>query len=198
MGILDFWLLVKTLSKRVLLLTGNPGVGKTTVLTRTVEALKRKGFCVGGMISKEVRDGSSRVGFEIIDLTDSKKGWLAHISQKNGPRVGKYRVNLENLNAVGANAIAAAVEKCDVVAIDEIGPMELFSAEFKGAAIKALESKKLVIAVVHWKAHDKVIDLAKNREDAELFTLTFGNREQMPVQVVSRALEFLSAGENER
>ncbi|MBM4401587.1 MAG: AAA family ATPase, partial [Crenarchaeota archaeon] len=36
------------MSKRVLLLTGNPGVGKTTVLMKTVNALKERGICVGG------------------------------------------------------------------------------------------------------------------------------------------------------
>ena len=42
------------LQKRVLLLTGVPGVGKTTVLIKAVDALKAKGISVGGMISREV------------------------------------------------------------------------------------------------------------------------------------------------
>ena len=41
------------LRKRVLLLTGNPGVGKTTVLMKTVNLLKERGFSVGGMLSRE-------------------------------------------------------------------------------------------------------------------------------------------------
>ena len=72
------------MQKRVLLLTGAPGVGKTTVLIKTVDALKAKGVSVGGMISREAREGNVRVGFEIIDLTNGKHGWLAHINQKNG------------------------------------------------------------------------------------------------------------------
>jgi nucleoside-triphosphatase len=79
------------LQKRVLLLTGNPGVGKTTVLIKTVNALKAKGISVGGMISREAREGNVRVGFEIIDLTSNKHGWLAHVTQRTGPQVGKDR-----------------------------------------------------------------------------------------------------------
>ena len=65
--------------------------------------------------------------------------------------MGKYHVNLEDLDNIGAQAIMQALEKCDVIAIDEIGPMELFSQKFKQAVTKALESQKLVLAVVHLK-----------------------------------------------
>jgi nucleoside-triphosphatase len=192
MGILDFWSIGREpMPKRVLLLTGNPGVGKTTVLMKTVNALKERGFCVGGMVSREVREGGARVGFEIQDIASSRRGWLAHINQKGGPQVGKYRVNIEDLNAIGAQAVSDAVENCKVVAIDEIGPMELFSEKFKDAAWKALDSPKLVIAVVHWKAKDRLIGAAKKREDAEIITVTLENREKLDQQVTEKALAHL-------
>jgi len=76
------------LPKRVLLITGSPGVGKTTLLLRIVEALKAKGYSVGGMVSREVRSCGARVGFEIIDLADNtKRGWLAHVNQKKVHRL---------------------------------------------------------------------------------------------------------------
>jgi len=177
--------------KRVLLLTGNPGVGKTTVLTKAQDALKAEGYTVGGMISREVRESGARAGFEILDLDSGRCGWLAHINQKTGPQLGKYRVNLEDLDSIGAQAILAAVEDCDVIAIDEIGPMELFSARFKDATRKALESRKLVVAVVHWKAPDSLISEARKREDAELITVTYENRETLHEATVEKALKIL-------
>jgi nucleoside-triphosphatase len=179
------------LRKRVLLLTGNPGVGKTTVLTKAVDALKEKGYCVGGMISREVREGGTRVGFEILDLNSGRRGWLAHVNQRSGPQVGKYRVNMEDLNGIGAQAVTDAVENCDVVVIDEVGPMELFSAKFKEATRKALESLKPVLAVVHWKAQDKLINEAKKREDAETIIVTVENREKLNEQIIEKALGLL-------
>ncbi|MEM3788944.1 MAG: nucleoside-triphosphatase, partial [Candidatus Bathyarchaeia archaeon] len=80
------------------------------------------------------------------------------------------------------------------VAIDEIGPMELFSENFRQAVAKALESGKLVIAVVHWKARDKLIDDAKARKDAEIFNVTFGNRDELHKVIVQKAEEFLKGG----
>ncbi|MGD0996553.1 MAG: NTPase [Candidatus Bathyarchaeia archaeon] len=181
----------KALQKRVLLLTGNPGVGKTTVLIKIVDALKAEGVNVGGMISREAREGNVRVGFEIIDLTDNKHGWLAHINQRTGPQIGKYHVNLEDLENIGATAIVEAVEKCDVIAIDEIGPMELFSQKFTQAVKQALESRKVVLAVVHGKARDPLINEAKQRDDAETFTVTLANRDKLAEEITKRTLAVL-------
>jgi nucleoside-triphosphatase len=177
--------------KRVLLITGSPGIGKTTVLTKTVNIIKEKGYNVGGMISREVRETGTRVGFEILDVRSQKRGWLAHVNQKSGPQVGKYRVNLEELGTIGAKAIIDATENCDIVAIDEVGPMELFSEKFKEAVRKALENSKLVIAVVHWKAQDKLINDIKNMKDAETFTVTPENRDQLSQNIAQKAIEAL-------
>ena len=178
------------MKKRVLLLTGSPGVGKTTVLLRVVESLKGKGYSVGGMISREVRSDGVRVGFEVLDLGSGRRGWLAHVNQPSGPQVGKYRVNLEDLNSIGAEAIMAAFDKCDVIAIDEIGPMELFSEKFKEAVKRAVESGKLVVGVVHWKARDRLIEEVKAREDTEIITVTHENRNKLHENIVEKAIEF--------
>ena len=168
------------MKKRVLILTGAPGVGKTTVLIRTVDALRAQGESVSGMISREAKEGNVRVGFEIIDLADGKHGWLAHVNQKDGPQVGKYHVNLRDLEEIGVKAIVDAAEKCNVVAIDEVGPMELYSQRFKQAVKQVITSKRLVLAVVHSRARDKLISQMKEREDTAVFTVTLSNRDNLP------------------
>jgi nucleoside-triphosphatase len=161
---------------RIFLLTGTPGVGKTTVLFKVADALKARGISVGGMVSCEVREDGLRVGFEIVDLGSGKRGWLAQVNQKIGPKVGKYRVNIADLERIGVKAIKAAMENCVVVAVDEIGPMELFSPRFKEAVKGVLESSKVVLAVVHAKAHDSLITQAKERSDLEIIVITVANR----------------------
>ena len=164
---------------RVLLVTGPPCVGKTTVLTKIVNMLRQRGFNVSGMLSREVRENGVRVGFEIQDLVSERRGRLAHINQQSGPQVGRYHVNLADLDAVGVHAIMDAVENCDIVAIDEVGPIELFSQKFKDAIETALKSAKTIVAVVHWKAKGRLINKMKTREDAEIFTVTSDNRDTL-------------------
>lgn len=174
-------------------MTGNPGVGKTTVLLKVVEALRAKGYSVGGMISREVRSCGARVGFEILDLSGERRGWLAHVNQKTGPQVGKYRVNLEDLNSVGVEAVLKAVKECEVVAIDEVGPMELFSEKFREAVKRAVESGKFVVGVVHWKARDKLIENLKECEDAEVIAVTYENRDRLHQTIIEKAKESLAS-----
>lgn len=175
--------------KRVLVITGSPGIGKTTTLIKTVAILKKNGYTVGGMISREVRKEGIRIGFEILDLTSEKRGWLAHVNQKIGPAVGKYRVNLQDLEFIGVQAILKAVENCDVIVIDEIGPMELYSEKFRETARKALKSFKTIVVVVHWKSKDRLIEEAKAMKTAKIFTVNLENRELLSQKIAEESIQ---------
>lgn len=177
--------------KRLLLLTGSPGAGKSTVLSHVVEALRARGYRVGGMISHEMRSNMMRVGFEILDLSTGQRGWLAHVSKTAGPQVGRYRVNLGDLDGIGVQAILRAVQDSDVVAIDEVGPMELFSEKFQDAVRKAVESKKPILGIVHWKAKNRLVDELRANVDAQVYVVTRENREKLQEIIIEKAVEFL-------
>lgn len=165
------------------MITGLPGCGKTTLCDRVIESIK--GVCkVGGILSTEIKEGGSRKGFKIVDILTEEEGILAHVNQKTGPRVGKYRVNLNDLDEVGVNAISDAVEKCDVVVIDEIGPMELCSNRFIEVVNDAFESDKCIIATIHFRSKHPVVENLKRREDVAIYTLDENNRDEMPNTIV--------------
>jgi nucleoside-triphosphatase len=77
----------------IAILTGAPGVGKSTAVIGAARALKDRGLNVGGIVSKEVRINNITVGFEFIDLNTNDTGVLASITG-NGPKVGKYFIDL--------------------------------------------------------------------------------------------------------
>jgi nucleoside-triphosphatase len=100
-------------------------------------------------------------------------------------------VNVGDLEAIGVEAITSAVATSDVIVIDEIGPMELHSRKFRETVLKAAESPKLLVGVVHWKAVDTLIDRVKGRDDAEVHLVTVENRENLAVRVLKEAVAFL-------
>lgn len=161
------------------------------MLMKAIDLIKKHGHHVGGMISSEVRVGDSRVGFEIIDLLTGQKGMLAHVNQREGPRVSKYRVNLQDLAKIGIGSIERAVREADVICCDEVGPMELNSSAFKEAVRKAIESGKPLLGTIHFKARDPLIDLIKSRADTEILKVTFANRESLHEVVADRILKTL-------
>jgi nucleoside-triphosphatase len=178
--------------KRLLFITGRPGIGKTTVLLNVANRLKEQGCKVGGMVSKEAKLEGTRVGFEIIDFATNQKGWLAHVNQPSGPQVSKYKVNVSDLDQIGVKAIRNALKDADVVIVDEIGPMELFSQAFKQCIEDVIKNSKLVIGVIHHRASDPIIETVKKRKDAEIFDVTVENRPSLHNVIIQSAIKFLN------
>lgn len=175
----------------IILLTGSPGIGKTTAIIKAVEMLKaRRKISVGGMITREVRE-DSRVGFEIIDLTYGKKGWLAHINQPEGPKIGKYRVNLRDLEEIGVKALVDALEKADLVICDEIGPMELTSAMFRQVIKRLAKSNKPILGSIHIKLSETLIDELKECKDLKVLKMTYSNRDFVPFILFKELVKLL-------
>jgi nucleoside-triphosphatase len=98
---------------------------------RVAQALKERGVKVGGVVSREIKTDNVRIGFEFIDLVTNDRSVLAcrNSITGNGPRVGKYIVNLEGCH-FAAKCLINAIDNSDVVICDELGPMELKSREF--------------------------------------------------------------------
>ena len=178
--------------KRIILVTGPSGIGKTSILRRTVKELNHRNYSVGGMICREVREGGLRVGFEVMDLVTGQRGWLAHINQPTGPKVGKYHVNLTDLSFIGAGSIVAAVQNADILAIDEIGPMELLSKPFSNALLLAVNSNKPLFGTIHYKLSNSIIDGIKKRDDTEIIEVTSENRPTLHNIVADKITNYLT------
>jgi len=172
-------------------ITGRPGIGKTTVFMRVVTNLRSRGYVVGGIICPEIRSGGRRLGFNIVDLLTNEKGVLAYVCQEGeaGPRVGKYCVNVSDVVAIGVNAIKRALERADVVGIDEVGPMELKVPQLKSSIYEALRSSKPVLAVVHRRI---ISELAKVFSDARVYEVDYNNRNTLPQVLLPIILDFLA------
>ncbi|WP_456320941.1 NTPase [Palaeococcus sp. (in: euryarchaeotes)] len=160
-------------------ISGNPGVGKTTLVLKVVEALKERGISAGGFITQEVRERGRRVGFKIRALDTGEEGILAWEGAP-GPKIGKYGVNIADLNEIGVRAMYRALKEADLVVIDEIGAMEFKSKAFSRALEEVLKSKKPLLAVLHRR-------WVKRFEGyGELYFLSIENREQIGEEVMKR------------
>jgi nucleoside-triphosphatase len=169
-----------------LFLTGEPACGKTTVIRRIVNILASQGMKVGGIISGEIRPGAVRVGFSLEDVLTHETGTLAHVNLSDGPRVGKYRVNLSDIERVGAGAIQRAIADADVIIIDELGPMELHSEPFIAAVEMALRSPKHLIGTIHKRASHRLVTAIKSNPNYQVIEVTVNNREQMPSKILEQ------------
>ena len=134
---------------RVILLTGRPGVGKTTMVNRVCEHYSKNGFKIEGLTTREIREGGARTGFMITDLSSGQEGWLARKDVGTGPRVGSYIVVSDELEKIGVSALERSMNgAADLVVVDEIGPMEMTSTSFRNSISRILNGRKTVVATV--------------------------------------------------
>jgi nucleoside-triphosphatase len=165
----------------VLLLTGAPGSGKTTVVRRVAEELRRKKRRIAGFLTTEIREGRERVGFRIETFT-GRSEIFAHVSIRSPHRVSRYGVDVAALDESVDDALAFA-PAADVYLIDEIGKMECFSARFVAATRRLLDEGRLVVATVALRGGG-FIEEVKRRPDVELRNVTHSSRDEMPAQIL--------------
>lgn len=177
---------------KFVLLTGRPGIGKTTVLRETVDLLKSRGWVVGGMVSSEIRKSGRRIGFGISDLLSGESGILAHIYLKEGPRVGRYRVNLRDLEDIGVRAIQNALEEAEIICCDEIAPMELSSSLFREAIRKVVKSSKPFLGTIHSTVVASLIQELEIESSVEVFEVTKKNRDGLHQEIVRLVEDLMS------
>src|SRR2546428_7692948 len=173
---------------RVILLTGRPGVGKTTVVNRIYDHYAGNGLKIEGITTREVREAGARTGFMITDLSSGQQGWLARKDLGTGPRVGSYVVVSEDLEKIGVAALERSMNgTADLVIVDEIGPMEMTSSSFRNGISGVLNGDRVVVATV--KFGSRYPEVEKTRQTGLYWEITKENRESIYRKIIRQVDE---------
>lgn len=165
--------------KQVYLLTGRPGTGKTSLIKQAIAGVRGK---VGGFYTEEIRSGGAREGFRLVTL-NGQEAILAHIDTPSPYRVSKYGVDIDSLDRVGVAALNQAAKECNLVIIDEIGKMELFSANFREAVWQIINSGKKVLGTIMFQANPWA-DAIKRQPQVNLVEVTRANYQRVLAELL--------------
>jgi nucleoside-triphosphatase THEP1 len=160
--------------KTVLLLTGMPGTGKTSLIKQAAASL---GDRAGGFYTEEIRVRGVRQGFRIVTL-NGRSAILASTSISSRYRVSKYGVDVHGLDEIGVASLLEAAHNREIVVIDEIGKMEFFSKQFRTVVSEIIDSKKKVLGTIMLKP-DPVAEIIKQKPQVKILTVTRSNHQEI-------------------
>ena len=167
---------------RHIFLTGEKQIGKSTIWKKVLEEL---GVEYQGFRTFPFEINGERRGFYIHSFGPVPEGYVndVPISSRAKP-VGAIPVS-DAFDTFGADVLyqAAASENENIILIDELGRLERNAKKFQEAAIKCLDSGKLVIGVLQ-KTESGFLEGIKKRSDVEVFVVTEENRELLPDQLI--------------
>ena len=168
---------------RILLVTGPPRVGKTTLVRRACASVGSSASA--GFYTEEIRDRGRRVGFRLVPF-DGQPEVMAHVSFGGPYCVGRYGVDVSALDRVVERTLIQN-DPPRVVVVDEIGKMECFSARFVAAVRNTVRSDRPLLATVAARGGGLIAEVTR-ANDAALLEVTTDSRDGL-VESVAEWLE---------
>ncbi len=171
---------------KTLLLTGNPGIGKTTIIRNVIAQMGNK---AGGFYTEEITGPGGRKGFRLITLDGKEKAQtatIAHVDLRDpkAPRVGRYGVDVAALERVGVPALRRAMQEKKLVIVDEIGTMELYSRAFCDVVMLAILGPTPVLGTIMRYPHPES-DVFKTLAQVTLWEVNRTTRDDLTAKVLA-------------
>jgi len=133
---------------QLVLISGESGSGKTTWCKQQIAIVQQDSLEVAGLLSPAIFESGEKVGIALINLATGEKRQLAKLRPQLQPEaiIKKWVMDPEVI--VWANGCLEKVKTCDLLIIDELGPLEFKTKEGFQKAFSLIEEKNYRIAVV--------------------------------------------------
>ncbi|HUN08549.1 MAG TPA: nucleoside-triphosphatase [Aggregatilineales bacterium] len=177
--------------KPVMLLTGPPGIGKSTIVQAVIERL---GNDAGGFYVRAPWVDGRRDRFELVTLSGETATLALESRASAFPRevdFDVFKVNLDAVEGLAIDTLEVTLTSKKVVIVDELGPMQFVSNRFKQLVWKILtDPSRLVFGTIVERPYPFADDLKKLAR-VQLIPVTLTNRDALPSQLMAQLQRYL-------
>jgi len=133
---------------KIIILTGDIQSGKTSLCQELVQKAKEEGVQMAGLLSPAVFDKGKKVGIDVINLKNWERRHLAVWKEKDQTEVEpRHWLFYPEIVQWGNQALINAVP-CELLVVDELGPIEFEQGEGWIAGLEAVDSGSYQSALV--------------------------------------------------
>jgi len=154
----------------IILITGGRGTGKSTLCKHVIESAKSKGWQAGGLLSLARLECGEKVGIDVINVATGVSYPLAWKNQGQAAELSTHAWVFDPERMAWGNQVFQEVLPCDLLIVDELGPLEFMRNQGWLNALPVIESKKYKLALV--VIRPELIDVACERwQTAEVYQI---------------------------
>ena len=172
----------------IIIVSGWRMVGKTTFCNEVIQAARQKGLKVCGLLSfARFKDGK-KVGIDIQDVFTEENYPLAVVNQGQFAEVKTDAWVFDADRVAWGNNLLETIVSCDILVIDELGPLEFFQQQGFVAGFKALKRDNFRLALV--VIRPELLNEAKERwPDAQVMEINSINISSHVEEAVRQYIE---------
>jgi len=164
---------------------GPPRSGKTTLINRLLDYYRKQNYIIYGFLTPEIIRGNKRIGFNIFNLSNNKTYKFARKGNyKTDLKLGNYSIFLESFKRLIEELKKLNYNSSDILILDEIGKMELYSKDFENFLYKIFTKEINIIASIGEKLHHPVKQFILNNTNVITFHLNLQNQEEIFDKVI--------------
>ena len=130
------------------LLTGGRGAGKTRWCEALASSARGAGLAVAGLLSPAVLAGGEKRAIDLLELATGESRLLAERARPDLPGTAGLGWRFVPEALAAGNAALERVGACDLLLVDELGPLELGRGSGFTAAFGLLDARRYGLAIV--------------------------------------------------
>jgi nucleoside-triphosphatase THEP1 len=138
------------MTTKLTLITGPIGSGKSAWCYIFFEKSHANGLKIGGVLSRPIFREGHKIGIDLMDLITGQIKRLANLrtAESKGLMTRRWEFDLQTMN--WANQVLRNLPPCDIVIIDELGPLEFSRDEGFQEGMHIVDDKRFpeIYAVV--------------------------------------------------